>query len=93
MRLTITIKKHSWKEIICGAFFVFCFIPFLFPNPIVKTNIQPYASIIGTLIVLLYFSNAWQFIYVRNTFMILSMVFVVSIIVMFFSGISIDAIR
>lgn len=37
----------------CYLFLFFCCIPFLFPNPIVKTNNQPYAAILGTLVLLM----------------------------------------
>ena len=32
-------------------FIAFCFFPFIFPNPIVETNIQPYAALLGTIII------------------------------------------
>lgn len=33
-------------------FICFCLMPFLIPNPIVVTNIQPYAALFGTLVIL-----------------------------------------
>ena len=42
-------KKLSFIELL---FICFCFLPFLFPNPIVVTNIQPYAVILGVLVIL-----------------------------------------
>jgi len=93
MKMTVKIRKYSGREAICGAFFVFCFIPFLFPNPIVKTNIQPYACIIGVLILLLYFGNAWHESYARNTFIMLGLFFYASLFVMVISDVSINAFR
>lgn len=45
--------KEAGIKIMCGMFLIFCFLPFLFPNPVVTTNIQPYAAVLGMCILLL----------------------------------------
>jgi hypothetical protein len=39
-------------KIIDALFIVFCMFPYIIPNPVVVTNIQPYAAIFGTVIVM-----------------------------------------
>lgn len=93
MHFCIKVKRHSAKEILCYLFMIFCFIPFLFPNPIVKTNVQPYAAIIGTLILLFYPGSLLKTRQGRNMAIILGGTFLFSLLVMTFSGISIEAFR
>lgn len=93
MHLQIRIKKHSAREILYYLFLVLCFIPFLFPNPVVKTNIQPYAAILGTFVFLFHHDALFNSVYGRNTAVILGGTFIVSLIVMLFSGISVESIR
>ena len=93
MHLYIRIKKHTAKEVLLYLFIVFCFIPFLFPNPIVRTNIQPYAALLGTLILLLHSVSLFKSIYGRNTALILGCTFLIALAVMLFGGISINAVR
>ncbi len=75
------------------AFLILGFLPFLFPNPIITTNIQPYAAMVGSLVFLLGFGNLSQNFHWHNASIILGGTFLVSIIVMFFSGVTIDSIR
>lgn len=85
--------KISWKKLICYLFLIFCFIPFLFPNPIVKTNIQPYAAILGSMILLLdggkIKSNTAGTIWM----LISGMTFLASLMLIFVNGITINAFR
>lgn len=92
MRKTKTCKI-SWTKQICYLFFIFCFIPFLFPNPIVKTNIQPYAAILGSIILFLW-GNKIKTIPAGSIWMLISsMTFLASVILIFVNGITINAFR
>lgn len=93
MHQYITVKKHTGKELLYFLFLIFCFIPFLFPNPIVKTNIQPYAALLGTIIILFHYNTLFKSIIGRKTAIILGGTFFVALLVMIFGGVSIEAIR
>ena len=93
MGLKIKVRKYSAKEILCYLFLIFSFIPFLFPNPIVKTNIQPYAALIGTVILLFHFGTLFKTVQSRNLALILGSTFAVALVVTFALGASIEALR
>ena len=93
MGLKIKVRKYSAKEILCYLFLIFSFIPFLFPNPIVKTNIQPYAALIGTVILLFHFGTLFKTVQGRNLALILGSTFAVALVVTFALGASIEALR
>lgn len=79
----------------CYLFLFFCCIPFLFPNPIVKTNNQPYAAILGTLVLLMRGSMLNKADRGGKWFLIGGLTFVISLIVMLLDkyGLSMDALR
>lgn len=53
MKIMIRGNKHNPKMKFIDVLFVFfCLFPFILPNPIVTTNIQPYAAMLGTLVIL-----------------------------------------
>lgn len=89
----IRIKKYTLKEILYFAFLIFCFIPFLFPNQVVDTNIQPYAALLGTLIVIFKFPLLWRTIYSKITLIVLGGTFLISLIVMICGMLSLEAVR
>lgn len=93
MRFSIKIKKCSVKELVFYLFLLLCFIPFLFPNPIVKTNIQPYAALLGTLILLFHFGSLLQYQQGRVVAVILSLTFFAALIVMIAGGVTMEAVR
>ncbi len=93
MRAYLRIKKRSARELFYLFFLVLCFIPFLFPNPIVTTNIQPYASLCAALILVSHISILRHMVITRNVSIVLGLTFLVSVIVMLIGGVSIEAIR
>lgn len=93
MQLYIKIKKRSAKEIFYYLFLVFCFIPFLFPNPIVRTNVQPYAALLGTLIVVFRFNCLFRSPIGRKAGAILGVTLLSSLFVMLIGGVSVEALR
>lgn len=93
MRQCIKVKPLSAKEILYYLFLIFCFIPFLFPNPIVKTNIQPYAALLGTLIMLFRNRMLYKSAIGRTTAILLAGTLLVALLVMLFSEFSMDAVR
>ena len=93
MRLYIKVKKHSLNEIVYSIFLILCFIPFLFPNPFVRTNIQPYAALVGTGILFFHFGTLVKTVYGRNVALILGGTFLVALLIMAVGGISVEAIR
>ena len=52
-------KSGGRLTILDGLFVFFCLMPFLIPNPVIVTNIQPYAAMFGTLIV--FGQRVWRF--------------------------------
>ena len=47
-------KEYGGKLTFIDVIFIcFCLMPFLIPNPIIVTNIQPYAAIFGTLVIVM----------------------------------------
>lgn len=93
MHFRVKIPVMSIKETLRFFFLIFCFVPFLIPNPIVVTNIQPYAAMFGTLIFILYGRYVIRSVTGRNVAIILGSTFGVSFIIMLINGISVDAIR
>lgn len=49
---TVDNSKIEKMTLLDLAFIAFCMLPFVFPNPIVVTNIQPYAAMLGTCVLL-----------------------------------------
>jgi hypothetical protein len=70
-------------------------MPFIFPNPFVATNIQPYAALLGTLILLM---RLYQMRFILrgrpNTFIVISFAtFLVALLVLFVFPITTNAFR
>lgn len=88
----IKIKKYSVKEILYFAFVFFCMFPFIFPFPLITTDLQPYAAIFATLIVILDYNQLNTKEY-RSIFIFGILLLVVSTIIFFLSGISTASFR
>lgn len=85
--------KTSWIKQICCLFLLCCFVPFLFPNPIVKTNIQPYAAVLGAMLLLLRW-NKMKEITAANIWLIIGgMTFLASVMLIFVNGVTMNAFR
>ena len=50
-RATNLTVKNGTLKLLDIVFLVFCLCPFILPNPVVTTNIQPYAALFGTLLI------------------------------------------
>ena len=76
-------------------FFIFCLFPFIFPNPIVKTNIQPYASLLGTIIIFseIFVLNNSLLNKNKSFFGIAWATLFVALLVLCFSGITVESLR
>ena len=82
-------------NIIDVLFVVFCLMPFILPNPILKTDVQPYAMILGVLVILI---DIVCLSFVDRKagsalFGIAGLTFLAAIVVMVFSGFSMNALR
>lgn len=93
MHVYIRFKKRSAKELLYCLFLILCFIPFLFPNPIVRTNVQPYASIVAVVILLLHSGSLLDTTVGKRVAAILSVTFFIAVIILVAGGISMDGIR
>ncbi len=83
-------------KIIDALFIVFCMFPFIIPNPVVVTNIQPYAAIFGTVIVMSFIAKKKILVHFSKTGLFFAVAWVtllVSIIVFAFSGVNIASLR
>lgn len=84
-------NKNRKLTLIDVLFIAFCFFPFIIPNPIVVTNIQPYAAMLGTVELLLRKDSSSKGI--PRFFGIAWITLFVSIIVLLFSGIEVASFR
>ena len=96
--MILTDERYVMRKklnIIDVLFVVFCLMPFILPNPILKTDVQPYATIFGLLVILIDIvglsfldrkAGSWLFA-------ISGFTFVVALIVMAFSGFSMNSLR
>ncbi len=72
-----------------ALFIAFCLLPFIIPNPIVVTNIQPYAAIFGTMVI---FQRSMKFSAYSFEFLSI-LTFIVALMVFVIGEISVSAIR
>jgi hypothetical protein len=91
------IKQESGEKLnlLESMFIFFCLMPFIFPNPFVATNIQPYAALLGALILLM---RLYQMRFILrgrpNTFIVISFAtFLVALLVLFVFPITTNAFR
>ncbi len=80
-------KKLGFLEIL---FVVFCLMPFIIPNPVLVTDIQPYAALLGTLVILkqrILRYRAFSF----ET--IVTLTLIVAVAVLLIGGVSMTALR
>ena len=85
--------NFNLQKIVNYIFIFFCFIPFLFPNPIVNTNIQPYASILAIVVILLNYKVKIDMRRNYFSFILPLFTFLVAMVLMFISGVNIQVIR
>jgi len=93
MRVRGQKQKYTFTEYMCFAFLFFCFMPFLFPNPIVTTDIQPYAVVVGAVILVLNLLQLDRTPKGRIFFLIALLTFVVALGVMLLNDISLGTFR
>lgn len=86
-------SKHSIIRVIDYLFIVFSLMPFILPNPIISTNIQPYSTILGTVILFLYFGNVQKSVTTNNYFIIGVFTVLVAVIVLLAGGIKLASLR
>lgn len=85
--------KITPMKLLYNLLLVFCMIPFVFPNPIINTDMQPYATIIGVLIILLRIPQVVKYSSTRKWVAISGLTFVLAVLLLFINGITMDAIR
>lgn len=86
-------RKLNFIDIL---FVVFCLVPFIIPNPIVTTNNQPYAAILGTLVIgidVIYKNNGRLRVAKTFFFGIAGLTLAISIIVLFTTDITVLSFR
>lgn len=86
-------SQYNLMSYICFLFLFLCFIPFLFPNPIAITNIQPYATIAGLLIIVFKLFLIDRVPRGRSYFIIALLTFFVALCLLFLREVSISAFR
>ena len=96
--MVIANKCRSNKlNLIDILFIAFCMFPFIIPNPVVTTNIQPYAAILGTLVIVLETTIRHKRSFAlskQNSFYIIAWgTLFIAVIVLLFSDVSITALR
>ncbi len=91
----IAARQSEKLGLIDNLFLLFCLMPFILPNPIIVTDTQPYAAVLGTLVILRHlFSNRMQLITkARNAAIIGFLTLVVSCVVLIAVGVSLNALR
>ena len=109
-RLKVIAKKlNKVRELESGKslsmldvfFLFFCLMPFVFPNPIVTTDVQPYAALLGTVVILKYLYLNRARLLKRDFYSIKGNLFqtiafltlIVSIVILFVGGITIGGLR
>lgn len=82
-------------NIIEAVFIAFCLMPFILPNPILKTDVQPYALILGLVIIVINFFGimSWEKKKGTTFFLVAAGTLLVSLVVLIFSGLSMLSLR
>lgn len=97
----ITMENGKCLTVLEVLFISFCLMPFLFPNPIVTTDVQPYAALLGTVVILKYLFLNRARLLKRDFYSIKGNLFqtiafltlLVSIVILFVGGITISGLR
>jgi len=82
-------------------FLTFCMVPFLFPIPVVRTDVQPYAAILATAVIVSSFfihkeegNKNWKTFVKQNPFAVVALFTLLSAVgVLIFDGIHINGLR
>lgn len=90
----MTIKNNiEFSNLLYNVFYIICLLPFAFPNPFIKTDMQPYAAILGTLIIIKNLNrntmSKSSILYFCTAFF----TFLVSVLVACLDGFSINSLR
>ena len=93
--IAVSADKNSKLKLIDILFIAFCFFPFIIPNPIVTTNIQPYAAILGTVVLFLeaFTRRRPRIKKSRFFFAVAWVTFFISLIVLFVTDITMSSFR
>ena len=97
----ITMENGKCLTVLEVLFISFCLMPFLFPNPIVTTDVQPYAALLGTVVILKYLFLNRARLLKRDFYSIKGNLFqtiafltlLVSVVILFVGGITIGGLR
>lgn len=86
-------NRHTIKEYLYIAFVVSCMMPFVLPNPILKTDLQPYAAILATIIVSLDGNVIRSCKKVTHLIYVYTMTFIIAFYVFCFGSVSMTGLR
>lgn len=89
------VNRNNKLKITDSLFIIFCLFPFVIPNPIVTTNIQPYAALFGTVVIVreLIIKNK---LYIKGKayfFGVSWLTLLVSLLVLFINDITVNSFR
>ena len=89
------VNRNNKLKITDILFIIFCLFPFIIPNPIVTTNIQPYAALFGTAVIVreLFIKNK---LYIKGKayfFGVSWLTLLVSLLVLFINDITVNSFR
>jgi len=89
-------RKKAKLNFIDTVFIAFCLFPFIIPNPIVVTNIQPNAAVFGTLVVCyeVFVKNAFKVRLSKTFFFAVTLItLAISVLVLFLTDITVESFR
>ena len=97
----ITMENGKCLTVLEVLFISFCLMPFLFPNPIVTTDVQPYAALLATIVIIkhLYINRSKLLklgFYATKGSMFQTLAFctlVVAVVILFVDGLTIGGLR
>lgn len=89
------VYKRGKLKLLDVLFIAFCLLPFIIPNPIVKTNIQPNAALLGTVVILaeIFFRDNSRIKQNQYFFGFAWVTLIVAVLVMLFTDVTISALR
>lgn len=87
------VRMPSMHHMLDALFIFFCMFPFLLPNPIISSDMQPYAAVLGTFVCLANLKSRGTRIFSKNHLIVLSITFTAAAFILVLSGMSMNAIR
>lgn len=88
-------RNNAKMKLLDVIFIVFCLAPFIIPNPVVTTNIQPYAALFGIFVIFfeVVLRDNSRLMNGKTFFAIGWLTLFVALIVLLFSGLNVSAFR